>query len=1810
MPAVATAVPAGTVITNTAGADYTITGTPQSAVSNSVSLTTVVLGTPSTLELYRYAPSAPALFLTVGITPYFDGASFVPAPAPSDPATGTSIDLSVPVPLEPAANFSQGDPVFVLLTDPDGNINPAVADTIRVEIEDPGSTLVETVLLTETGVDTGAFTGYILSGAPSETANDGQLFGYPGAQFTSRYTDTAVPVDVSTALFLFDASGVLWVTAVPGKGTVSAGDYLTYTITVQNSSGTTVPSTVLTTDLPVGFRYEAGSARTAAVPSPDPLTAPDGRSLAFSVGDIPPGGTIEIVFVARVGAAARTGRAVSPNTASSGVLVSNTALAVVRVKEDLFKSRNTIMGRIVAGACGDTDGSGVGGVTVFLEDGTFVVSDEKGRFHFEGVRSGTHVLQLDLETVSEMYDVVACDDDTRQAGRPWSRFVDLAGGSLWRVDFYLVPKAPTAGKAVLVLKTVSQVDRVTFSASMRGEHVPLGNVRFRVTLPEGVEFEPGTVMLEGEPVGDPVADGRILTWNIGDVPGVWEKGITFETKILENWDWAKENILEPLGEDGTFEPVKNIQGRMTEVVSSASVTFDTPLRADMSTPEVQNVLLKASEREETRTRKFVFRPHFATFESRLTAEDKEALDIIASQFDPGEIGRVQVTGHTDNVPISRRGRQIYYDNHDLSSSRAKSVARYLRSVWDLPSGIFITDGKGPDEPVASNDTARGRTLNRRVEVNVITTTVETRTELEPIDDQNITEIVIEGLRPGQRRAASGLAPELDVLEPGADAAGSAEVDLLADKGWLEDTDGSLEWVYPPAGYAFRVPGIRVAVKHDPGSEVKLTVNGNEAHRLNFMGTEYNAGRTAALSVWKGIELKTGDNVLKVEEINSLGLVFRTVEREVHLSGSPVSVQFLPEQSVLVADGRTVPVVAVRLTDEDGYPARIKSMGQYFVDTPHQPFRSGGGRGDAFFGVEENGIARLMLKPTVRTGDAAVRVRLQDGEEEIRVWLNAQREEWILVGLAEGTVGYNTGSGNMQSLEDSGGEEDLYYDGRVALFAKGQVKGEYLLTMSYDSNGPHGAAGEGLHGTIDPDSYYTLYGDGTEQDYEAPTSKKLYLKIEKGQFYALFGDTSSGLTVTELSRYDRRITGLRSELRGEKYSYNLFASETEQGYIRDEIPGDGTSGIYRLSVPDVVINSDFIRIEVRDRFQSHVVLATETLTRHVDYSIDYSDGTLFFKKPVPVRDEFFNPVIIVAEFETSDPDAAGLTYGVRGEVALEGAGTTVGLSRIHEDRGQDEGDITGIDITARLSEGVHLRAEAAASSNVVSGNADDASAFIVELAGQTEKSKGTVYLRETESGFGLGHQNSSEVGTRKRGLQVEHAISETVGVTAELFDQENLETGADRQVQELGAVKTAGNTVLNASVRQARDTDSDGTEESSRQLTAGARWHSGDQRLELRANREQSLGDNANTDYPTRTLLGTDYQLTDRVSLYAEQEYTDGDDTSVTSSRLGMRAKPWEGAEAVSTVDRKHDENGERVYATTGLDQTWRINPRWRLSAGLESARVIRESTSEPLNPDAPPVSSEEDYTAISLGTGYTLELWDFDLRYESRSAESSDKRGIVYGMFGEPADGVGISLDLKQFRTESDPNVRQTETDLRIGIVYRPWDRRWTFLNRLDYFSDEETGGGLDMESWKVVDNLNANFRPADDLQVSFKYGIKQVKDTVDGQLYSGTTQLLGVDSRYDLTRQWDIGAWTSVLAALDAGSTDYGLGASVGYGFIENLWLSFGYNLHGYEDSDFSQGDFTAQGPFIKFRLKFDQESLRGILGKGRSHEPGAGSR
>ena len=77
---------------------------------------------------------------------------------------------------------------------------------------------------------------------------------------------------------------------------------------------------------------------------------------------------------------------------------------------------------------------------------------------------------------------------------------------------------------------------------------------------------------------------------------------------------------------------------------------------------------------------------------------------------------IEVIGHTDSTPIVNFS--VYADNIDLSFARAKTVAKYLVSNFDLSIEKMRFSGRGEYEPVASNDTEEGRARNRRVEVRI------------------------------------------------------------------------------------------------------------------------------------------------------------------------------------------------------------------------------------------------------------------------------------------------------------------------------------------------------------------------------------------------------------------------------------------------------------------------------------------------------------------------------------------------------------------------------------------------------------------------------------------------------------------------------------------------------------------------------------------------------------------------------------------------------------------------------------------------------------------------------------------------------------------------------------------------------------------------------------------------------------------------------------------------------------------------------------------------------------------------------------
>lgn len=99
---------------------------------------------------------------------------------------------------------------------------------------------------------------------------------------------------------------------------------------------------------------------------------------------------------------------------------------------------------------------------------------------------------------------------------------------------------------------------------------------------------------------------------------------------------------------------------------------------------------------------------FATDSDQLSGVSQGDLRAVAASLNNYPTTTVNVVGHADSTA------EAAY-NQDLSERRARSVANVLIGAGVSPSRINII-GRGEDQPVASNQTADGRALNRRVEI--------------------------------------------------------------------------------------------------------------------------------------------------------------------------------------------------------------------------------------------------------------------------------------------------------------------------------------------------------------------------------------------------------------------------------------------------------------------------------------------------------------------------------------------------------------------------------------------------------------------------------------------------------------------------------------------------------------------------------------------------------------------------------------------------------------------------------------------------------------------------------------------------------------------------------------------------------------------------------------------------------------------------------------------------------------------------------------------------------------------------------------
>ena len=366
---------------------------------------------------------------------------------------------------------------------------------------------------------------------------------------------------------------------------------------------------------------------------------------------------------------------------------------------------------------------------------------------------------------------------------------------------------------------------------------------------------------------------------------------------------------------------------------------------------------------------------------------------------------------------------------------------------------------------------------------------------------------------------------------------------------LPTLDAQLGILSPSNLQTFGVPQTDIVVKGAAGSIFVLRVNGTEVPNQRV-------GRKSVLEsngvqAWEyiGVDLKPGVNPVEVEQRDTFGNPRGQTAIEVVASGkfSRLGVQVLA--TGVPADGKTLAEVIVRVMDVEGLQVKGRtavtlesSAGVWQADDLDRKEP-----GLQIF-VEE-GQARLQLLAPTDPGDVEIRATSGNITGHATVKFLPELRPLIAAGVVEGALNFRNLS--VKALQPAraqdGFEQELRHFPRVsangrrdagaraALFLKGKVKGDYLLTLAYDSEK---AAKERLFRDIQPDEFYPVYGDDSVKGFDAQSTGLLYVRVDKGASFVLYGDFStqslmpfSGLPTRQLSQYSRSLNGVRSHVEG-------------------------------------------------------------------------------------------------------------------------------------------------------------------------------------------------------------------------------------------------------------------------------------------------------------------------------------------------------------------------------------------------------------------------------------------------------------------------------------------------------------------------------------------------------------------------------------------------------------------------------------------------------------------------------------------------------
>src|SRR6266542_1223280 len=977
----------------------------------------------------------------------------------------------------------------------------------------------------------------------------------------------------------------------------------------------------------------------------------------------------------------------------------------------------------------------------------------------------------------------------------------------------------------------------------------------------------------------------------------------------------------------------------------------------------------------------------------------------------------------------------------------------------------------------------------------------------------------------------------------------------------------------------RGPGIAIFAPADgavlSGDRVYVGVKGEASAKVVLYdgATPIDTVQTRVDGVFDfiAVPLARGPHLVRVSTKNSWGQE-RWDSIAVHVTGLPARFEVTPTPMQLVADGRSKAALEVRVLDAWGVPV---AQPAYVTVSAKGAEPVGKDADRSSVGVQllsgTNGRLAIQLLPGREVGPGTL--DLKSGDATAKVPLQLLPEVRGLTVTGSGMVGV-------------GASPDAY----GAVTARGRLDQQTSLTLGVDSRRLN--AGRDVFGrSADPleESQYPIFGDASHMQTRTASRNWLSARVERGYNWAAFGDLSTkdfagGLGLAE---YRRSVTGLAGHLTTGAVTWGAFGSLTSQTLRTLQIRGAGVSGPYQLAA-DILAGSEYLRIETRALDNPERAIASQALTRFVDYQIDYATGALLFKQPIPAADQNGNHLFIVATFEAASGGEQRLVAGARAAVDVRQLRTTAGLdslrlgfTAVSANEATTSYQLLGTDVRALRVGKLDVGAEAA-----YSAQGDSAGVAIGAKASYTAFD-GALTLGAGFMQVSRGFTNPSNVAVRPGVTDVNLKGGFKVGGTelrAEHTRQEFGLQGVDRTHTRFSMAQAiAPNVEVDAGVANDRI---DGAGASSEATTAEikTKWGASD-RLGFWTEARRHLSLSGAELWPDVWGFGGAYKVTDAVALEASQRYVSRPDSSgdYSVSSLGVRANVAAGTEAWGNYQLTGGASGVGNAAIVGLRNRMQLTPALAVNALFERrVGVGRAALGDPVRA-LPFMQAEDDYWSLAAGAELLPTHAPYRLSARGEYKDGTLQSSRLVALAGDVAFDASLALLSRQeFMQNARPAMPLARRLSSVwGLAFRPAKSdRLNMLAKLQW-SDEHNpiGGGVLVARGaerKLIGAAEMIWTPVPELELGTRYAMRR---TVADRVYNDGTPLaltawadyVGTRANLDLTPWVSLRADGRVLVERTSGTTRWDGAPALAVRPVKGLEVAAGYRFGDLTDPDFS---------------------------------------